>query len=382
MQLYKKNKTISAIYHRAICLSISNEFAQKQKDEMFVAQYQNSEQHNARRELLEVEQQANDEKMIEKHGKMHFKHEVTQKLLAKVYENITDVLSDKEQVFSEILNIAPQACEILEVLSVRAASLKRITPLVLDLPWLSNDLLTLVNKPQYRKRSEIQMSKPNLAVSYVGLDNLKTVMPTFIFKQWLPNSSSEFPTMKRKLWQDSLATAMASKVLAKNEGFDEYQAFAAGMLSNIGTIAIQKVFTKAYHDIHNDDLKTAYINRDKRLHDTLNEIEVTPEFILEIIAVHSSQLTKDIIELMGFKRLFINNAMAELSSNTDRISMSQLSKILIKSKSYIAFRNLAKERLINTEESKLWLSYSGLSAKEVALLKKSDIDHIKLNFSE
>lgn len=382
MQFYKKNKTVSTIYHRAICLSISNEFAQQQKAEIFSAQLQNDKQQTFRRELLAVEQEANHEKIVEQHNKMHFKHEVTHKLLDKVYAQITEELSDKDALFSDVLKVAPQTCEILEVLSVKAASLKRITPLVADLPWLSNDLLSLVNKPQYRKNSEIQVNKPNLAVSYVGLDNLKTIMPTFIFKQWLPNSSSAFPMMKRKLWQDSLATALASKVLAKNEGFDEYQAFTAGMLSNIGIIAIQKIFTKVYNSIHQADLKEAYINRDKHLHDTLNEIEVTPEFILEIISTHSSQLTSDIIELMQFKRLYITNAMHEISSNTERKSMTKLSQILIKAKSYIAFRNLAKERIITTEESKSWLSHAGLTAKEVSLLKKSDIDHIKLNFGE
>lgn len=381
MQFYEKNKKLSPIYHRAICLAISKEFAHSQKGEVFVAKYQDSEQANPRRELLDVEQQANEEKTIEKHCEIQFNNDVNHKLLDKVFFQIAETLNDKEKLFTETLSIDISACGILEILSVKAASIKRLTPLLNDLPWLGDELINLVNKPQYRKRSAIQMSKPGLALSYIGLDNLKTVMPTFILKHWLPKTTSPFPLMKRKLWQDSLSIAMASKILAKNEGYDEYQAFTAGMLSNVGILSMSKIFTQIYNEVHQHELKEAYHNRDKRLHDVLNKIETTPEFLLELISMYSCKLTTEMIEFMQFNRLHITEAIFDLSFNDDRRKMGKLARILLKAKSYVLFRSLAKESLITTEESKHWLANVGLTAKEVTQLNRADIDHIKLNFN-
>ena len=381
MQFFENNELISPIYHRAICLSISKDFAHSQKGEIFVAKYQDSEQAHPRRELLEVEQKANKEKIIEEHGHNQFKTEVSKNLLAKVHKKIITEFTNKEQLFGQTLNIESAACDILEILSVNAASIKRITPLVASLPWLSDNLINLVNKPQYRKRSDVKVSEPSLAVSYIGLDNLKMVMPTYILKHWLPASTAPFGAMKRKLWQDSLAIAMTTKILAKNAGLDEYQAFTAGMLSNIGGLAVSRTFSKVYNNIHQQELKTAYDNRDKRMHDALNDIEATPELLLELMSSHSSVLAGELVELMRFDRLNITEAIFDLSFNEDKSKMCELAKLILKAKAFVYFRCLAVDELIDADESKTWLSAAGLTPKEIAQLNRADIDHIKLQFN-
>lgn len=381
MQFFENNELVSPIYHRAICLTISKDFAHTQKGEIFVAKHQDSEQAHRRRELLEVEQIANKEKVIEEHGHNQFKIEVSQKLLDKVRKHITAEFTNKEQLFAQVLNIEPPACDILEILSVKAASIKRITPLVGSLPWLADNLINLVNKPQYRKRSDVKVNEPSLAVSYIGLDNLKMVMPTYILKHWLPASTAPFGAMKRKLWQDSLAIGMTTKILAKNEGLDEYQAFTAGILSNIGVFAVTQVFNKKYNDAHQQALKDAYEARDKRLYDTLNDIEATPELLLELILTHSSKLAGELVELMRFDRLNVTEAIFDLSFNEEKAKMCKLAKLILKAKAFVYFRCLATDELIDADEAKRWLSASGLTSKEITQLNRADIDHIKLQFN-
>lgn len=381
MQFFESNEELSPIYHRAICLAISKDFAHTQKGEIFVAKYQDSEQAHRRRELLDVEQKANQKKVIQEHGQTQFKHEVANKLLAKVHKKVVAEFKNKENLFHQTLNIESAASDILEILSVRAASIKRITPLASSLPWLANDLINLVNKPQYRKRSDVKVNEASLAVSYVGLDNLKMVMPTFIFKHWLPANTAPFATMKRKLWQDSLAIAMVSKILATNEGYDEYLAFTGGMLSNIGLVTVSRAFTKIYNDVHQQDLKNAYDARDKRLHDALSNIEATPELLLELLSEYSSKLSGEMVELMRFDRLNITEAIFDLSLNEDKDKMSPLARIILKAKAYVHFRFLAKDDLIDGDEAKRWLTHAGLTVKEITQLNKADIEHIKLIFN-
>jgi hypothetical protein len=380
MQFFESNDLTSTIYHRAMSLYISKEFAHTQKGEIYIAKYQESEQAHRRRELLDVEQKTNNEKMLQQYGEAQFVAQVTKKFYDKLSQKITTEFNNKENLFSQRLKIESAASDILELLAVNAASIKRITPLASSLPWLANELLTLVNKPQYRKRSTIKVSDSSLAVSYVGLENLKMVMPTFILKHWLPTSTEPFPTLKRKIWQDSLSIGMASRVLAKYHDLNEYDAFTAAMLSNIGVFAICRSYTELQQDMHQADLKEAYDKRDKVLHDALTKMGNDPELLFESLIKYSSQLAADMVELMRFEHLRITETIFDLAHTDNLSKMSDLAQIIIKAKAYVVYRNLSKDELIDDDEAKNWLSSSGINMKEITLLKRADIDHIKLKF--
>jgi len=380
MQIFEENEEIAPIYHRAISLAISKEFADPTQSSTSVISKQNSEQENRRRELLEVEEQAKKDRIIKQHGQSHFKTQMMAKFYAKVNAQVNNEFDNKENLYANVLNIEDAAPSIMEILSLRAASINRIAPLVRSLPWLADELVNLVNKPQYRKRADVQVTDPNLALSYVGLDNLKLVMPTFMLKHWLPISTAPFPLLKRKLWNDALSVALASQVLAKDQGIDAFTAFTAGMLSNIGLLAVTRCFMQTYNEMYKQELKAAYDERDKRLHDILVEFEMAPELLHQQLIERSSKVAADVVELMRFDRLPITEPLFDLAYSTDLNKMSDMAKIIVKAKAYITYRNLAKDELISKQETKLLIKNAQLSQAEITLLKRSDVDHIKLSF--
>ena len=381
MQIFENKDQVSAIYNRAISLSISKSFAHQQNGDIPNAAKQNSEQENRRRELLAVEEQTHKNKIIKEHGQSHYKSQVKNKFFTQVMAKVNNEFYNKEGLFSEVLKIDGTAPTIFELLSVKAASINRISPLVKALPWLANDLITLVNKPQYRRRADVQVTESNLALSYIGLDNLKLVMPTFFLKRLLPLNTKPFPLMKRKLWNDSLSIAMATRILAEKQGIDGFTAFTAGMLSNVGYLAVTRCFLDIYNDMHNKESQVAYNARDKKRHDVFLDIDAAPELLLEQISKQSCKIGADLIELMRFDRLRITEAMFDLAYNTDIKEMCPIAQAIAKAKAYVCFRSLAKENLIESDEVNLLLTTVEITPKEVSLLKKSDIDHIKLNFS-
>lgn len=381
MQLFEQNDKVQEIYLRALSLAISKDFAHKKNGEIFVAEKQNSEQENRRRELLEVEEQANKNKIIEEHGQNHFKTQVMSKFFAKVTTQVNTLFENKEYLYQQVLKIDNAAPDLLEILSLRAASINRVTPLVKSMPWLANEVISLVNKPQYRKRADVQVSDANLAISYIGLENLKLVMPTYILKHWLPISTSPFPLMKRKLWNESLSVALASKALAQHHKVDWYTAFAAGMLSNIGLLAVTRCFITTYNELYNAEIREAYENRDKRLHDILLEFDSAPELLLEQLISRSYKIGANLIEQMNFDRLPITEPMFDLAFATNAAKLSKVAGIVAKARAYVCFRSLAKDDLIDNTEAKILLASAQMTAEEISILKKSDIDHIKLNFS-
>ncbi|REL30927.1 HDOD domain-containing protein [Thalassotalea euphylliae] len=381
MQLFEQHDTTWVLYQRYISLCIKKEFAQQQTGTLVTFSHQDSEQAHRRRELLEVEEQAKQEKAIKEHGEQHFRNQVMNKFFTKVAGEINTEFEQKENFYQSFLAIEDAAPAILEILSLRAASLNRVTPLVSSLHWLAEEAINLVNKPQYRKNADVKVTQANLAVSYIGLENLKLVMPTFILKHWLPLSTAPYPLMKRKLWNDSLSVALATRALGEAQGVDWYRAFTAGMLSNVGTLAVTRCFLEKFSDSYNREIKDAYDNRDKRLHDALVSLEQSPELLLEQLCTRSYMVGADLIEQMKFDRLPITEPLFDLAFARTTSAMSELAQLVTKAKAYVMFRTLAKDELINNDEAKQLLSVAKITPADIALLKKTDINHLKLNFS-
>jgi hypothetical protein len=381
MQFFDNNDSISSLHQQAVSLSISKEFAEQRHGKVNLVDFQGSEQENRRRELLSVEVKAQQEKIVAAHGEEHFKKQVMATFFAQVNKQVNDEFDNKAYLYNSVLSIEDAAPTILELLSLRATSINKIKPLATSLPWLANDLINLVNKPQYRKRADVQVNDAKLALSYIGLDNLKLVMPTFILKHWLPVSTAPFSLMKRKLWNDSLSIALAASVLTENTGINSYTAFATGMLSNVGKLAITRCFLSTYNRMYKQELREAFEAKDKRLHNILTQIENPPELLLEQLILRSSKLSAELIELMNFDRLHITEAMFDLAYAETIEKMSPVAQIVTKAKVYVTYRNLAKENLIDDEAATLLLKSAKLTKAEISLLRKSDIDHIKLKFN-
>lgn len=381
MQFFDNNDTISAIHQQAVSLSISKDFAEQRHGKVNLVDFQGSEQENRRRKLLSVEVKAQQEKIVAAHGEEHFRKQVMATFFAQVNKQANAEFDDKAYVYKSILNIEDAAPTILELLALRATSINKIKPLATSLPWLSNDLVSLVNKPQYRKRADVQVSDAKLALSYIGLDNLKLVMPTFFLKHWLPTSTAPFSLMKRKLWNDSLSIALASRALAEHSGANSYFAFTTGMLSNIGQLAITRCFLSTYNRMYKQELRDAFEAKDKRLHNILVKIENSPELLLEQLILRSSKLSAELIELMNFDRLPITEAIFDLAYAQTIDKMCPIAQLVTKAKVYVDYRNLAKANLISEEEQTALFKSAKLSKTEISLLNKSDIDHIKLKFN-
>lgn len=381
MQIFELNDIISSIHQRALSLSISKDFAEQQGGKINLVAQQGSEQENRRRELLNVEKEAQQEKIVAAYGEEHFRNQVTNTFYAQVRKQVNKEFDNKTHLYHNILCIEDAAPTILELLSLRATSINRIQPLSSSLPWLATDLISLVNKPQYRKRADVQVNDAKLALSYIGLDNLKLVMPTFILKHWLPNSTAPYGLMKRKLWNDSLSVALAASVLAKDKKLDWYTAFTTGMLSNIGQLAVTRCFLNTYNDMHKKTLRKAVEDKDKLLHNVLVKVDNSPALLLEQLTLRSSKLSADLIELMSFTRLPITEAMFDLAYGDDIDTMSPIAQVVAKAKVYVNNRSLTKANLIDDNETNLLFETVKLNEKDVSLLNKSDIDHIKLKFN-
>jgi hypothetical protein len=380
MKIFSLTPDSQSIHQRAMSLYLGKDYALQFIGSGKLNARQESEQENRRRELLAVEQQAQREKLLAEHAKAQFKEHITVKIDRTFTSRLLQLLDSPEKLYQSVLQVNQAAPDALELLSLNAASLKRVTPLIKSVPWLAQELVHLVNKPQYRKRADVIVQDPALAVNYLGIENLQLTLPTFMLKRWLPVSTQPFPLLKRKLWNDSFAIGLATKNLAEAANIDSFTAFTAAMFSNIGYFTVTRCYLALFQDIHSKALRKAFENKDKRLHDVLLTIKPPADVLLNLLVEKSHLLSAQLVEMMQFERLAITEPLFDIAYIDDIDKMHPIAQLIIKAKAYVDCRSLQQDNLLTDEEKQQCYQLVRITEADLALLRKADIDHLKLSF--
>ncbi len=135
--------------------------------------------------------------------------------------------------FGDLPTLAPVAVEVIRLAEDDDASVRDIADVISNDPGLSIRLLRLANSASYSRGKEV--TNLNTAAGLLGIHTLKMV--TLGFTLVADMSSDRFdPTV---LWRRSLATSVLARRFAAdiNPALAD-EAFVAGLLSNIGKLAL------------------------------------------------------------------------------------------------------------------------------------------------
>ena len=113
--------------------------------------FENTEQSNARRELLRVEKQAIRDKELNKKSEQNYIDGIRDLVHETLLERLKEALANDDEVFNKVLGIDENMAPLLDLLSVRASSISKIDPAASAMPWLFDDLIKMVNMPKYRR---------------------------------------------------------------------------------------------------------------------------------------------------------------------------------------------------------------------------------------
>lgn len=136
--------------------------------------------------------------------------------------------------------------EIVETINDPRASLVAVSDIIAHDIGMTAKILKLVNSAFFALRREI--SSPNQAVAYLGLDTIKSLVLSL-------NAFSQFESRQLEdlclttLWNHSLSTAAAAKRIAQVEGAGQKiadEAFVSGLLHDAGKAALAFNFPEEY----------------------------------------------------------------------------------------------------------------------------------------
>jgi HD-like signal output (HDOD) protein len=113
-------------------------------------------------------------------------------------------------------------------------------------PVLIAAILRLANSPFYGFVREINTVSD--AAMLLGVHSLKQLVISFSLMKRFSQAGKE-GLGRQALWENSIAVAVASKILAREAGLDADVAFVAGVLSDIGLVVMDQCLAEEYQPV-------------------------------------------------------------------------------------------------------------------------------------
>ncbi|KAA3656393.1 MAG: HDOD domain-containing protein [Calditrichaeota bacterium] len=166
-------------------------------------------------------------------------------------EKEKDLLDDLVEVTKDFPAPPLVLTRILELTSQPDVSIEKIEQVISSDAATAAKILRLSNSAFYGRSRNIASIKD--AIMLLGIHTVRSLVVAS-GAYGLYNSSGVLGSLKQQMWEHSLATAVLSKMLARQFGdFSPEEAFLAGLLHDIGKLVLVNRFPEKYGQIIQND---------------------------------------------------------------------------------------------------------------------------------
>lgn len=147
-------------------------------------------------------------------------------------------------VLSDLPPFPIVAIKALQLVSNEKAPMRELSALISTDAALSGEILRIANSALYGLRIEVESALT--AMVLLGLDRVRSVVVTSALRHYI-GRSLDAPWM-RVCWRHSLATGLLAKELAKGSTTSEDVAYTAGILHDVGRLALAMAYPTRYSE--------------------------------------------------------------------------------------------------------------------------------------
>jgi putative nucleotidyltransferase with HDIG domain len=134
------------------------------------------------------------------------------------------------------------AVRVLQLTNQEDVPMRQLSDLISSEPAFSSEVLTIANSALYARR--VPINSVLQAIAILGTNTLKGLCITVGVRAYLGNSLNH--ESLRAIWRHSLACALIAKQLAAAGPMDKESAYTAGILHDIGRLALAVISPKEY----------------------------------------------------------------------------------------------------------------------------------------
>ncbi|GIU45218.1 HDOD domain-containing protein [Shewanella algidipiscicola] len=297
---------------------------------------------------------------------------VSAQLISTVNSTLDNQLASPEKLLAQS-GLNQSQMLMLEVLHQQNLDINRLRLIINDLPWLCRDLSNIVNSPSFRQkrqqRSDVKVTDLKLVLNFIGIENLRQVIPYFCLRNWLPTANANLLWTTRKLWRYSMLTGIAAKALAQLNEQDVAFAYSCSLLYQLGTSVVLKNGAKVFETVWGNWLREASASRDKELYDAVLATEFPADNIYQQALQHAHKLNWQLPSLLDFTASPLTQVQIELDTHLSYSELSSYAALVARANCFAKVMMLEEMRLITPKEKHLMFDYYELSEQELLRLK-------------
>lgn len=306
---------------------------------------------------------------------------ISKQLSDTVSQNIAHQLASPERVL-ERSGINETPILLLELLLAKNLDINRLRPLIASLGWLCRDLTNMVNSPAFCARrphsSDIQVTDIKLVINYIGIENLRTIVPYFCLRNLLPRDSAKLLWTTRKLWRYSISTAIAANALSQLHDSDTALAYSAALLEQLGTSVVLGLSARAFEKTWGEWIREASNSRDKEIYDAVAATEFPAQLVFEHVLQHGHKLNWQLLDALKFEQSPLTLLLKELDQTLSYADLSFHAALVARASCYAKVMLLEEMRQLDPQEKRLMFDYYELSEQEVLRLKAQNYRKLDL----
>ncbi len=353
---------------------------------------EDSEQFEARRRLLMVEEVANKKREIAATAENAFLLQVESNFHETLLSHLEDAFNDTETIFCKILKFDENLGKLLDVLYTESCSISRLLQYVEQIPWLQESLMKFVRQPKYRRLDSsgnlVVLKTTRNVLSFVGIESLKTLLPILVAKHTMPLHSDFTPDLKKHMWWYAVGTANIAKALADKNKIRPHFGFNLGLFSCVGRTVVANIYLRTFDRKLTEQIIKARKKNNPNQAQALAALKPSHKYLISLWKKYADKITANIYSELNCRWLSIAPGFIDYSKIRE-ISMAQVekqdlhpfTKLLFTSQGYMQYKLLHKHGLMGKEQAMMYLRNFGVNSNDVGIISKINLTGIELNIA-
>jgi hypothetical protein len=333
--------------------------------------------------LLPVEKERMARVLAEKKVKKKRNALLTRYFQQRLLFTINEKLKCSAIVLSEQLQIRENCIELLVELLTKEPDYIKLAELLELNPSTRNHVINLVSNSDFMAllgKDKYILSDAKSAIGLIGVDILRYLIPTLIFKYRINTFNQHSRFFAKKLWRYQLTLAQACTVLMKESGYDKpYEGQLLSAISNFAYTASFQQYLESFESVRGSCIAEAREKGDKPKHDFFFDIKSDPASLQALLISKADLKMSILLANEAFSQQFSHllNALNEEVEHVDFSLRSPLGKILFQATHFAKYDQLRASRLFKAEWLDAYLNFAQIDSNTFKNLSRQELFRFK-----
>lgn len=303
-----------------------------------------------------------------------------------IIEHVRAKIEDQEHVIKHLLRLPANFVDLVDMLYTPTSTYSRVASIVRLNNVHDRNLINMVNRSDF----QVQIGKPvsqkirdtQIAISLLGVEGTKALLPVMMLKQTIKLRNEYFPLLGFKLWKMMLSNGLATHYILTQKGYsDPVEGLLAGMMYNLGKVSLYHQFIASFDEVQKTFLVNFRKDGKKLQHDYLLKVEPDPDILFLLMQQFAGKHSLQVAQALELHKQRPKGMGASLEQALSISSINQcdpLARAIRQGNAYSQLEQLRHAKLVGKENIAPFLENVGMSKEGMAALLRRNLTRLDL----